>query len=154
VDEQRDSVFTWSHLIEQLQRGLRRLLARLRHPWRRKEAALEVATQFGSGGLGFDSVGDIRAVYRRMLIVARQAQTPRAAAETAGEFERRLSHAFDSNLNVGTPASLHALTSLYQRVRYGDARLRDQEFESGQVAADVVIAQLEGLSSADASREP
>jgi hypothetical protein len=154
VDEQRDSVFTWSHLIEQLQRALRRLLARLRQLWRQKETAHDTTTRFGPGGVGFDSFGDIRAAYRRVLIVARQAESPRAASETAREFERRLSHAFDTSPDDDSSASLHVLTSLYQRVRYGDARLRAQELESGQAAADVVIAQLEGLSSTDSNREP
>jgi Domain of unknown function (DUF4129) len=154
LDEQRDSVFTWSHLIEQLHRAMRRFMGRLRQLWRRRETAHDTTTQVGPGGVGLDSFGDIRATYRRVLVVARQAESPRAAAETAREFERRLSHTFGASPDDGSTTSLHVLTSLYQRVRYGDARLRDQELESGHAAADVVIAQLEGLSSTEANREP
>jgi hypothetical protein len=154
VDEERDSVFTWSHLFGQLQLALLRLLGRLRQMWRRKQAAPDTTPRFGSGGVWLDSFEDIRAAYRRVLIVARQSESPRAAAETAREFERRLSHAFDSSSDEDSSASLHVLTLLYQRVRYGHARLSNHEFESGQTAADVVIAQLEGLSSTEPNREP
>jgi hypothetical protein len=154
VDEERDSVFTWSHLMEQLQLALLRLLARLRRPWRRKQVAPGTTLGFGPGAVWLDSFEGIRAAYRRVLIVARQTESPRAAAETAREFERRLSHAFDSSSDEDPSASLHFLTSLYQRVRYGDARLSTRELESGQAAADVVIAQLEGHSSIEETRDP
>jgi len=153
VDEERDSVFTWSHLIEQLQLALLRILARLRRLWRRRYVAPDTTLRFGPGGVWLDSFEGIRAAYRRVLIVARQTESPRAAAETAREFERRLSEVFDSSSDDGPSASLHFLTSLYQRVRYGDARLGNHELESGQAAADVVIAQLESLSATEEIRE-
>jgi hypothetical protein len=145
VDEERDSVFTWSHLIEQLHLALSRLLDRLRHLWRRKEPALATTAGVEQAGVGLNPFEDIRAAYRQVLVVARQRHSPRAAAETAREFEYRLSHVFESNPEGDPSASLHVLTSLYQLVRYGDDRLVDHELESGHAAADAVIAQLEGL---------
>jgi hypothetical protein len=153
VDEERDSIFTWSHLIEQFQLALLRLLARFRRRWHRNEAVHDTTPGFGPGEVWLDTIEDIRAAYRRVLVVARQAESPRAAAETAHEFERRLSHAFYTSPDNDSSASLHVLTSLYQRVRYGDSCLNDHELESGQAAADAVIAQLEGLPSTELNRE-
>jgi hypothetical protein len=154
VDEERDSVFSWSHLVKQLQLALLRLLALFRQRWRRNKAVPDTAPRFGPGADWRDPSRDIRAAYRRVLVAARQAESPRAAAETVREFEWRLSLAFDASTGDDSSGPLHALTSLYQRVRYGDVRLSHDELESGQASADVVIAQLEGLSSPDPSQDP
>jgi hypothetical protein len=147
VDEERDSVFTWSHLIEQLQLALARLFGRLRHLWRRRETVRATTPGVEPGGVWLNPFEDIRAAYRRVLIVARQRQSPRASAETPREFERRLSRVFESSPEGDPSGPLYVLTSLYQRVRYGDDRLGDDELESGHAAADTVVAQLQGLSS-------
>ena len=153
VDEERDSVFTWSHLIEQLHLALLALVDRLRHLWRRNETAPEATPSPEPGEASHGRFEDIRAAYRRVLLVARQAKSPRAAAETAREFERRLAHIFDAGPEGDSSTSLHVLTSLYQRVRYGDHRLLDHELEVGRAAADVVITQLQSLSSTESKRE-
>jgi hypothetical protein len=153
VDEERDSVFSWSHLIQQLHLALRRLLGRLRALWRRGEGAHDIMPGSGPGGNRFDPFEDIRAAYRGVLLMARRAKSPRAPAETAREFERRLSGAFTTSPDDGSAASLHVLTSLYQRVRYGHDHLSEHELASGQAAADAVIAQLEHLASTGPNRE-
>ncbi len=49
VDEQRDSVFTWSHLIEQVHLALRRLVGRLRRLRHRTQTAHESTTGVDAG---------------------------------------------------------------------------------------------------------
>jgi Domain of unknown function (DUF4129) len=149
VDEERDSVFTWSHLIEQLHLAVSRMLDRLRHLWRRKETARPTTPGVALEGATLNPFEDIRTAYRQVLVVARQRQSARGAAETAREFDHRLSPVLFNSAESDPSTSLHVLTSLYQRVRYGDDRLDDPELESGHAAADAVIAQLQGLSSTE-----
>ncbi len=149
VDEERDSVFTWSHLIGQLHLTLRRLLGRLRRLRHRTQTAPGSTIRVEAQENWLGSFEDIRTAYRRVLVAARQRESPRGPAETAREFERRLSHGFDISAEGDASASLHILTSLYQRVRYGDDRLREHELQSGHVAADVVIARLENPATTE-----
>ncbi len=149
VDEERDSVFTWSHLLAQFHLALRRLLHRMRLLWRRNETANETAPRGAAGEIRRGPFEDIRAAYRRVLVVARQKESPRGAAETAREFEQRLAHAFATGPESDASASLHVLTSLYQRVRYGDDHLREHELESGNAAADVVVTELQNLHATE-----
>jgi hypothetical protein len=152
VDEERDSVFTWSHLIEQLRVTVLRALGQLRRLWRRRgETAHEPAPPVEAGGNRLAPFEDIRSAYRQVLVVARQQESPRGAAETAQEFERRLSRDFATHPEADASASLHVLTSLYQRVRYGDDRLREHDLQSGHAAADVVIARLQSPGSTEPS---
>ncbi len=149
VDEERDSIFTWSHLIAQLRLTLLGLLDHLRRLWRRHETAHGPTPQVEVGVHRLGPFEDIRATYRRVLVVARQRESPRGAAETAWEFERRLSHDFDAGGESDASLSLHDLTTLYQRVRYGDDRLGEQELLSGHAAADTVIVELQNFPSTE-----
>jgi hypothetical protein len=144
VDEERDSVFTWAHLRAQLAVALRRVLQRLLallRPFRRRRGLLDAGPPGAGpaprgGGAPLDGV---RADYRRVLVAARRSGAPRAPAETAAEFEARLT----GGALMGEPEALHDLTALYERARYGDATLTGPERQHAAQSADVVI---EGLA--------
>jgi Domain of unknown function (DUF4129) len=161
ADEERDSIFTWTHLLAQVRRALRRMIARLRRPWRRRRTlARDRAALGGAPGDVDPDFGDgVRGEYRRVLVAARRWGSPRTPAETAQEFGQRLSDVLDHTtaepvdgvvIGAGDGAldgrpgePLLALTGLYHRVRYGDARLAEPEEWLGHEAADAVIALLE-----------
>jgi hypothetical protein len=111
VDEERDSVFSWAHLRDQVLALFRRLFTRRR---RRSSGADEpgepVVTVAASDQAG------IRAQYRRFLAAARQSEMGRAPSETTREFEHRLA---GSVVPDGATGELDQLTRLYDRVRYG-----------------------------------
>lgn len=141
ASEQRDSVFSWGHLLDQLRHIATRLLGR----FRRSPAGPGPAP-----GRAADSVAAARSVrqhYRELLGAASAAGHARRAHETPLELERRLDAL---ELGDATPA-LAALTSLYDRARYGDepGSSTDVEDAGRQVAA--VIA---SLPSPDGEAEP
>ena len=111
IDEERDSVFTWAHLRDQVLAMLRRLFTRRRRSISADEPREPVVTLAGSDEAG------IRAQYRRLLVAARQREIGRAPSETTREFERRLVSAVGP---AGAAGELDQLTRLYDRVRYGD----------------------------------
>ena len=111
IDEERDSVFTWAHLRDQVLAMLRRLFTRRRRSISADEPREPVVTLAGSDEAG------IRAQYRRLLVAARQREIGRAPSETTREFERRLASAVGP---AGAAGELDQLTRLYDRVRYGD----------------------------------
>jgi uncharacterized protein DUF4129 len=112
IDEERDSVFTWVHLRDQVLALLRRLFTRRRRRSSGTDEPREpVVTLAGSDEAG------IRAQYRRLLAAARQSQIGRAQSETTREFEHRLASTVGPDGAIG---ELDQLTRLYDRVRYGD----------------------------------
>jgi hypothetical protein len=112
VDEDRDTVFTWTHLWEQVLALLRRLLTRRR----RRSLGTHEPGEPGATLAGSDQAG-IRAQYRRLLAAARRSEIGRAPSETTREFEHRLA---GSVVPDGAAGELDQLTRLYDRVRYGD----------------------------------
>jgi hypothetical protein len=153
VDEERDSVFSWAHLREQLgvalRRGLKRLLALLR-PFRRRRGLVDVQPAAGAAPLGGGRGPEgVRADYRRVLVAARRSGSARAPAETAAEFDARLT----GDLPLGEPGALHDLTALYQRARYGNDTLTGPELERASDAAAVVIGAL-GMTGEAAPAAP
>jgi Domain of unknown function (DUF4129) len=112
VDEERDSVFTWAHLRDQVLALLRRLFTRRqRRPSGADKPGEPVVPLAGSDQAG------IRAQYRRLLAAARRSQIDRAPSETTREFEHRLASTVGPD---GAAGELDQLTRLYDRVRYGD----------------------------------
>jgi hypothetical protein len=105
-----DSVFGWSHLINQLLTMIRRVLARL-FGRRTDRKPTVVATPAGA-----PPPDSVRAQYRRLLVAAREAGQGRRPSETPLELERRLA-ARESDEPV--PDELTGLTQLYGAVRYG-----------------------------------
>ncbi len=109
VDEERESLWSWSLLLAGLRRLWRRLWGRFVPP---PEGELAAPTQ-GGGDHGALS---IRAIYRRMLLLAAALGHPRHGAETPHEYLARLRGAVPASEK---DAAL--LTALYARARYGPA---------------------------------
>jgi len=138
ADEERTSVFTWAHLFAQLRRALRALLARLR-PRRRRRTPDGVGMSTPSAGPSGTAIAtDIRAAYRRVLVAASRAGSPRSPAETVTEFEGRLAGVLPED----GPDALHVLTDLYEHARYGDVALSELASQRGRSAADAVVSGL------------
>lgn len=117
VDDERESVFTWSHLGEQLRRLLVVLLnAIARRPRRRPAPVLNEARDSTSDPLPGDPV---RVSYRRLLLASRAAGRGRAPAETPRELAARLS-SLPVMERLGSSA-LASLTAAYEDVRYAGA---------------------------------
>jgi len=111
VDEERDTVFSWAHLRDQVLALFRRLFARRRRSFGADAPGEPVVTLAGSDQAG------IRAQYRRLLAAARRSEIGRAPSETTREFEHRLA---SSVVPDGAAGELDQLTRLYDRVRYGE----------------------------------
>ncbi len=139
-EEDRDSVFTWSHFWAQLRAALTRV--RRRRPVPRSTLASAVVTATPTAGAELDPV---RAAYREFLVAARSVTLGRSPSETPREFRTRLT--LDRR-------ALSALTGAYERVRYG---MQDPE-EGRATAAEAVetlTTALEGRpSTPQGSPEP
>ena len=132
ASEQRDSVFSWGHLLDQLRAIGTRFLGRFRR------------APTGAGGVpvGPPDIAaeecSVRQHYRQLLRAANAAGHGRKAHETPLELERRLDAL---ELGEGEPA-LAALTSLYDRARYGDAPGSPTDVDEAGRQVAVVIASL------------
>lgn len=135
-DEERDSLFSWRHLFDQVRAALARLFARFRlRPRRRAHSAALSGFPAGAGVEGLPDPETVREVYRGMLVAAREAGSPRGQAETSHELARR----FAGVLSLAPEAGdrLSRLTERYEAVRYGSAA--DAEAEQAAADAGVVI---------------
>lgn len=143
-EEERESVFTWSHFWAQIRVALTRM--RRRRPVPHSTPGSAVVTGAPAAGAELDPV---RTAYRGFLVAARSATFGRSPSETPREFGARL--ALDRR-------ALGALTGAYERVRYG---MQDPEEEraSAVVAAETLTTALEdrlsasGQSAATSSEE-
>jgi hypothetical protein len=109
VDEERESLWSWSLLLGGLRRLWRRLTGRFA-PHAEGEVAVTSQVSGDPGALS------IRAIYRRMLLLAAALGYPRHGAETPHEYLARLRGAVPASEK---DAAL--LTALYARARYGPA---------------------------------
>jgi hypothetical protein len=115
TDDERESVFTWAHLMAQLGAALSRLGRRVRL-WMRR-AVRSAGGDEVTGGLApavlqpEPDVDPVRAAYRRFLVAARSATVGRAPSETPRELAGRL--ALD-------PQPLRLLTGVYEQIRYAE----------------------------------
>lgn len=119
AEEEADSLFSWSHLLEQLLAAL----ARLFRP-RRKPVAPAPASAGAWQGGELDAIpaeaASVRAHYRRVLRAARHAGLGRAPSETPLELGRRLAASEGGVPEEVIPAraALDELTTLYDLARY------------------------------------
>ncbi|MGH8980169.1 MAG: DUF4129 domain-containing protein [Acidimicrobiales bacterium] len=139
-DEERESIFSWDHVLTQLRAAWRHLLAHLR-PRPRPSSA--------SGALAAMETADVddgsaRAAYRRLLRAARAAGHGRAPSETTAELEARLGAALAGTLD-GEP--LATLTAIYDRARYGEVDTGAAERGVATVAADALARALSGTAA-------
>lgn len=135
--EERDSLFTWQHLFEQIRAALARLASRLRPRRRRRPARSPLPSRVVEVPPAPDP-RSVREIYRGLLAAAREGGAPRGASETSQELAER----FVSGLELGADTSerlLH-LTGLYEAVRYGSAPDADHDEASDE--AGVVVPAL------------
>jgi hypothetical protein len=121
-DEERESLFTFAGLID----DLRDLLAGLRP---------------AGGGLvellgalrGDDAVQRIRRAYVRLLILGEQRGRPRAAAETPREYAAAAGEQLP-----GAAAPIESLTGAYERARYYPADVAHADADAAEQAWDSI----------------
>jgi hypothetical protein len=144
--EERDSVFSWSHLLDQI----RALLAR----WR--DGHRHVAD--GPAAIDLDQTLDLGATsvrrhYLQLLVAARAAGLGRRASETSTELRDRLT---SSDVSIEGDR-LKALTAVYERARYGEQLESDAErIQAGQDArllVDALVASREPTASPEAVKK-
>lgn len=128
-EEERDSVFSWEHLLEQIRSALRSLFTR-RRPAVAVAAAAPVAER--------PALGAVREAYRRVLVEARQAGAGRRPPETTGELQIRLG----AELDTGGAQSLGQLTGVYDAVRYGEVEAEAEAVAGAEAVALAVRAAL------------
>jgi TRAP-type C4-dicarboxylate transport system permease small subunit len=132
LDEEKDSLFSWSHLLDQLLGVLRRWLGG------GAGGASEMAgtTKRDPGGAG---LGSVRSHYRQVLVAARAAGHPRHAFETPLELDSRLEPLADE----GAARALSNLTNLYDVVRYGGHLETSDEVARASADAEAFVAALQ-----------
>jgi hypothetical protein len=150
TDEERDSVFTWRHLMAQLWAALLGLLHRL-VPHRRRPAPPGVGAADAARLEEEIRPRTVRDAYRRLLAAAREAGAPRRPPETTHELEDR----FVDRLDLDAADRLRELTSLYESVRYGSGAAGDAGDERAQADVEVVIPALRAaLAPPEPAAEP
>lgn len=132
VTSERDSVFSWAHLLDQIWLWLSRR-------WRRSSDVMSTFTSPAPPDLGVDlRTRSVRLLYLRVLVAARAAGRGRGTAETPLEFARRLSDVIDDIEGE----ALAELTSVYGRARYGHQVVRDAEIDRASIDAQVLLEAL------------
>jgi hypothetical protein len=138
LDEERNSVFSWRHLLAQLRQAVvnlvGRMRSRVRRLWARPKPArpVEAATDAGA------SATSVRAAYRRVLAAAHTSGWARRPSETPREFQLRLAPI----LGPDSGTELDRLTALYGVVRYGEADETAEEVSAASAQGAVVIGAL------------
>jgi hypothetical protein len=132
LDEEKDSLFSWSHLLDQLLGVLRRWLGG------RADGGGEMpgSTTRDSGGTG---PGSVRSHYREVLHAARLAGHPRRSFETPLELDSRLAPLADEE----AARALSSLTDLYDVVRYGGHLETSDEVATSGADAEAFVAALQ-----------
>ncbi len=136
-DEQRDSVFSLAHLLDQIRAALGRLGSRA------TGGSAGGAQDLASGG-SCTEPESVRREYRRMLRAARVAGRGRTPGETALELASRLGSLPGPEPEPGPAASLALLTDLYDEIRYGDATEDARDRARASSLADAVVSSLVG----------
>jgi hypothetical protein len=131
-DEERDSVFSWRHLWDQLRTLFMRLFSRsYRQPAQEASGTLSVLAASRSG---------VRHEYGRFLRETGRAGLGRYPQETTREFARRLQSV--PSLAAGRTDDLQLLTNLYDRVRYGNYVGTQRDVATARSLVDRVIGNL------------
>jgi hypothetical protein len=131
LDEERDSVFSWSHLLDQLLGVLRRWLGG------RAAGDAEMDLTIRTTPAGGEGRSSVRSYYRQVLFVVRLVGYPRRVFETPLELDSRLSPMTDE----AAARALSNLTKIYDAVRYGGhLETSDETATAGADAAAFVAA--------------
>jgi hypothetical protein len=131
--EERDSVFSWRHLADQLRHALTTLFTR-RHRRSTRPAVVAVPDTSGRD----PEAESVRQAYRRMLKAARSSGQGRAANETPLELQRRLG----AGPAAGAADALAELTDLYDGVRYGEHESAERDLGRAVAHASAVSTAL------------
>ncbi|HLI00034.1 MAG TPA: DUF4129 domain-containing protein [Acidimicrobiales bacterium] len=144
-DEERDSVFSWSHLLAQLRGALRRLVPRRR----RRAGTPSGVGRAAAGAGGPDAEGgasagplDVRAAYRRLLVESRRLGLGRRPPETPLELETRFAAVLSSRVVDHAGGDVDALTDVYNGVRYGAAVTGDAEARAATARVERILSDL------------
>ena len=131
-EEQRESIFSWRHLLGQVLGLIYGLFGRLK----------------GGDGTGITrnasvvgaqpSANSVRHNYRRVLLAARTAGHGREISETPFELERRLSLVTGASAQV----ALREMTEVYERTRYGEESSSDKQVEQATRDAEILVTAL------------
>jgi Domain of unknown function (DUF4129) len=141
LDEERGSVFSWSHLLDQLLGVFRR--------WRDRR----VDTEPAAAGVpvpafaGAEGPASVRGHYRRLLAAAKAAGHPRRAFETPLELESRLAPLSDE----ADARALAGLTDIYDAVRYGGHLESSDDVTRAGAATEAFAAALLEVSDPELS---
>jgi hypothetical protein len=134
LEEERDSVFSWRHLLAQLWALLGRLSGG-RAPTRSAgESAASTAAH------PVPDVGDVRRQYRRLLVATSSVGLGRQSSETTHDFEGRLGAVV---LPAHARGDLDRLTQLYDRARYGGDDGTSEDVLVATHGTDVVVEAIE-----------
>ncbi len=137
--EERATVFSWRHLLDQLRAGLATRRGRRRARRHRHGGPADVAPVL--------PVEAVRLRFREVLVAMRAAGRGRTRTETADELAAREG----GRLDVGPARALERLAGLYDEVRYGPDHV---DGDPGDEAARAAVAVLEALDDTAAGRGP
>lgn len=141
-DEERTSIFSWSHLWAQVRAVLGRWRGGLARWWRRQGPAVPGGALPVRAAAAEEPADPVRAAYRRFLRAAEAASVGRDPAETPRELAVRLT------LDRGP---LGTLTGAYERARYGE---RKEPGSEAVEAAEALALELSRRSPEGASPDP
>jgi hypothetical protein len=136
LEEERDSIFSWGHLLAQLWALFGRLFGR-RHP-----PLPAAGTAVTTDSLPLPDVSEVRRQYRRVLVATNSVGLGRQSSETTHDFQRRLGA---SVLPPPERGELDRLTRRYDRARYGGDAGTGEDALLATHETDVVIEAIERL---------
>jgi Domain of unknown function (DUF4129) len=136
LEEERDSVFSWGHLLAQLWALCGRLFGRRRPP------VPASATAAATEAVPLPDLSEVRRQYRRVLVATNSVGLGRRSSETTQDFEQRLGA---SVLPPPERGDLDRLTRLYDRARYGGDEGTGEDVLLATHETDVVIEAIERL---------
>jgi hypothetical protein len=132
--EERDSVFSWRHLLAQLAALFGRLFSRRNPPMQASQVPVTPDAR------PLSDVSEVRQQYRRLLVATNSVGLGRRSSETTHDFEQRLG---DSVLPPPEKRDLDRLTRLYDRSRYGDDDGTGEDILLATQGTDLLIEAIE-----------
>jgi len=173
-DEDRESTFSWGHVLEQLWTWLRTLFGAV---WRARHDARRSLPARGGGEAevvelnGSSPTEQVRYSYRRVLRAASDATLRREPFETPAELAARIeratrieraaelkrldprdSTALEDQPAGLDPAALGELTRLYEQARYGAVPASDSSARRAALHAAAVVGALQALAAEQEAR--
>ena len=151
VEEVRESVWSWSGLLDSLRPRWR--TGRLLRALSRRRRSIKALP-------GGRSEARIRQVYARLLVLGTRLGAPRRVAETPAEYRPVVTSALVRGMEPGetaaeelAPAAVAELTFLYQLARYRDVGLEEATADRAEAAWEA-IQQLITVQEARPRRRP